>query len=66
MPPTGALIHDLQDKYDALIIPGGLKGAETLSQSTEVQTLVREYYEGSKIVGMICAGASKSPRLHGR
>lgn len=51
------LIHDLQDKYDALIIPGGLKGAEALSQSTEVQTLVREYYEGNKIVAMICAGA---------
>ncbi|KAG8216508.1 class I glutamine amidotransferase-like protein [Butyriboletus roseoflavus] len=44
------------DKYDALIIPGGLKGAEALSQSTEVQTLVREYYEGNKIVAMICAG----------
>lgn len=60
------LIHDLQDKYDALIIPGGLKGAETLSQSTEVQTLVREYYEGTKIVAMICAGTSKTPRLHRR
>ncbi|KAG6379733.1 class I glutamine amidotransferase-like protein [Boletus reticuloceps] len=31
-------------------------GAETLSQSTEVQTLVREYYESNKIVAMICAG----------
>ncbi|KAG6331358.1 hypothetical protein ID866_7732 [Astraeus odoratus] len=44
------------DKYDALVIPGGLKGAETLSQSTEVQTLVREYFNGGKIVAMICAG----------
>lgn len=52
-----------QDKYDALIIPGGLKGAETLSESTEVQTLVREYYEGNKIVAMICAGASRIHEL---
>ncbi|KAF9226387.1 DJ-1 [Gyrodon lividus] len=44
------------DKYDALVIPGGLKGAEALAQSTEVQTLVRQYYEGNKIVAMICAG----------
>lgn len=44
------------DKYDALVIPGGLKGAETLSQSTEVQTLVREYFDAGKIVAMICAG----------
>lgn len=50
------LDHGLQDKYDALVIPGGLKGAETLSQSTEVQTLVREYYDSKKIVAMICAG----------
>jgi len=56
---TDTTLHPLNagpDKYDALIIPGGLKGAETLSQSTEVQTLVREYYEGTKIVAMICAG----------
>lgn len=64
--PTGSLIHDLQDKYDALIVPGGLRGAETLSQSTEVQTLVREYYEGNKIVAMICAGAVKTPRIYCR
>ncbi|KAF9239289.1 class I glutamine amidotransferase-like protein [Melanogaster broomeanus] len=48
------------DKYDALVIPGGLKGAEVLSQSTEVQTLVRQYYEGDKIVAMICAGDPSS------
>ncbi|KAI6107857.1 class I glutamine amidotransferase-like protein [Pisolithus croceorrhizus] len=50
------------DKYDALVIPGGLKGAETLSQSTEVQTLVREYFDAGKIVAMICAG--EHSRLH--
>ncbi|KAL4068618.1 class I glutamine amidotransferase-like protein [Scleroderma yunnanense] len=44
------------DRYDALVIPGGKKGSETLSQSTEVQTLVREYLDGGKMVGMICAG----------
>ncbi|KIJ61452.1 hypothetical protein HYDPIDRAFT_31321 [Hydnomerulius pinastri MD-312] len=51
------------DKYDVLIIPGGLKGAETLSQSTEVQTLVRQYYEGNKIVAMICTLAAKTAGL---
>lgn len=46
------------DKYDALIIPGGVRGAETISGSSPVQHLVREYYEKGKLVGMICAGAS--------
>lgn len=58
---TVDLVDSMQDKYDALVIPGGLKGAEILSQSTEVQTLVREYYDGNKIVAMICAGACKIP-----
>lgn len=58
---TVDIVDSMQDKYDALVIPGGLKGAEILSQSTEVQTLVREYYDGNKIVAMICAGACKIP-----
>ncbi|KAH8829140.1 hypothetical protein DL96DRAFT_1596823 [Flagelloscypha sp. PMI_526] len=43
--------------YDVLIVPGGAKGAETISQSAQVQQLVREYLESNKYVGMICAGS---------
>jgi len=46
----------LQGEYDAVIIPGGLKGAETISQSSFVQSLVKTFYENRKLVGMICAG----------
>ncbi|GBE87398.1 DJ-1 [Sparassis latifolia] len=45
------------DKYDLLIIPGGARGAKTLSESSPVQHLVREYLERGKFVGMICAGS---------
>jgi len=53
--------------YDALVIPGGAKGAETMSKSAAVQGLVREFLAQGKIVGMICAGSltalsSKLPR----
>ncbi|KAJ7092943.1 class I glutamine amidotransferase-like protein, partial [Mycena belliarum] len=53
--------------YDALIVPGGAKGAETISQNAGVQALVCEFLEQGKIVGMICAGGltaltSKLPR----
>ncbi|KAJ7190808.1 class I glutamine amidotransferase-like protein [Mycena pura] len=53
--------------YDALVIPGGAKGAETMSSSAAVQELVREFLAQGKIVGMICAGSltaltSKLPR----
>ncbi|KAK0469271.1 class I glutamine amidotransferase-like protein [Desarmillaria tabescens] len=45
------------DKYDALIIPGGAKGADTMSKSKEVQVLVRKYLDEKKYVGMVCAGS---------
>ncbi|KAH9897068.1 DJ-1 [Cubamyces lactineus] len=45
------------DKYDLLVIPGGAKGAETMSNNSPVQHLVREYLQAGKYVGMICAGS---------
>lgn len=50
----------IQHKYDAIIVPGGAKGADTLSKSTQVQALVKEYHAKGKIVGMICAGKPHS------
>ncbi|KAH7922700.1 DJ-1 [Leucogyrophana mollusca] len=52
------------DKYDALIIPGGLKGAETISNSSPVQNLIRAYhdYEEKRVIGMICAGSMAALR----
>ncbi|KAG6909323.1 hypothetical protein DXG01_001122 [Tephrocybe rancida] len=44
------------DKYDLLVIPGGAKGASTMSKNPTVQKLVRDYIDGKKTVGMICAG----------
>ncbi|KAI0777229.1 DJ-1 [Trametes elegans] len=45
------------DKYDLLVIPGGAKGAETITGNSPVQHLVREYIKAGKYVGMICAGS---------
>ncbi|KAG1815112.1 class I glutamine amidotransferase-like protein [Suillus subaureus] len=47
------------EKYDALVIPGGMGGAVTMAGSTEVQNLVRSYYNHpeKRIIGMICAGS---------
>ncbi|KAJ7754351.1 DJ-1 [Mycena maculata] len=43
--------------YDALIIPGGAKGAATMAGSTAVQKLVCDFLKQGKVVGMICAGS---------
>ncbi|KAI0765314.1 DJ-1 [Fomes fomentarius] len=45
------------DNYDLLVIPGGAKGAQTISGNSPVQHLVREYLNAGKFVGMICAGS---------
>jgi putative intracellular protease/amidase len=61
--------HDIllvQEKYDALIIPGGMGGAVTMAGSTEVQNLVHSYYNHpeKRIIGMICAGMALFDRIH--
>ncbi|KAF7980307.1 hypothetical protein HWV62_39097 [Athelia sp. TMB] len=43
--------------FDVLIIPGGAKGAATISECSGVQTLIKDYLNQDKIVGMICAGS---------
>lgn len=45
------------DKFDLLVIPGGAKGAETISTNSPVQHLVRRFLDEGKFVGMICAGS---------
>jgi hypothetical protein len=47
---------DDQLAFDCLVIPGGMPGAKTISTNAAVQKLVRDYINGGKIVGMICAG----------
>ncbi|KAF9530712.1 class I glutamine amidotransferase-like protein [Crepidotus variabilis] len=42
--------------YDLLVVPGGAKGADTMSKHLGVQELVKKYLDAGKYVGMICAG----------
>lgn len=44
------------DKYDALIIPGGMPGATNLRDDNKVISLVKKFNEESKILAAICAG----------
>ncbi|WFD28404.1 protein deglycase [Malassezia nana] len=42
---------------DALVVPGGVGGAQTISKNPIVLRLLQEAYEQGKIIGMICAGS---------
>lgn len=43
--------------YTVVIVPGGAKGAATLSESTAVQSLLQKFEEHNKYIGTICAGS---------
>ena len=42
------------DDYDALIVPGGTVGADTLRGTDEAASFVRGFFEAGKPVGAIC------------
>jgi protease I len=44
------------DDYDALIVPGGTVGADTLRGSDEAVSFVRGFFEQEKPVAVICHG----------
>ncbi|CAD6927520.1 unnamed protein product [Tilletia controversa] len=43
--------------YDALIVPGGVEGAKTISENVDVQALLAAAYGKGTLIGCICAGA---------
>lgn len=45
-----------QAPFDAIILPGGLKGAEALCDSPAVGTLLKQHESAGHIVAAICAG----------
>ncbi|CAO3593915.1 unnamed protein product [Absidia cylindrospora] len=48
-------LNDWSD-YDAAVIPGGLKGAQTLRDNTMVKQILSSLYDQKKYVAFICAG----------
>jgi GMP synthase-like glutamine amidotransferase len=46
----------VQDKFDLLVVPGGAKGADTISKNPVVQELVQDFYRAGKLLGFICNG----------
>lgn len=48
------------DLFDAVVVPGGAKGAERLSKEKRVQELLWRFWSEQKLVGCICAGACQS------
>lgn len=41
--------------FDAIVVPGGGKGAESLHKSEEVSSLIMRHHEQGRLIGAICA-----------
>ena len=56
-----SLLKDHSNKdlmeFDCLVLPGGLKGAESFASSSRVLELLQLFTRANKIVGSICAGS---------
>lgn len=44
------------DEYDAVVIPGGMPGAENLKSNSKVVDIVKKFNNEEKVVSAICAG----------
>ncbi|EPX72818.1 ThiJ domain-containing protein [Schizosaccharomyces octosporus yFS286] len=50
-------VEEFASHYDVVIVPGGVKGANTLSTDEFVKKVVSSYWKkAGKVIGMICAG----------
>jgi len=54
--PDVSLSEALKKEYDAVVCPGGLKGAEHLSASEVVGKLLKKQEERGGLIACICAG----------
>ncbi len=52
---TETTLESVQDDFDAIILPGGMPGAETLAQSEPVIHLIQNMHRQGKIIAAICA-----------
>ena len=50
-----SLLRDLVEMPDAVILPGGLLGAQNLAKSEEVAEFVKKMNDAGKIIAAICA-----------
>ncbi|GIY32251.1 hypothetical protein CDAR_451451 [Caerostris darwini] len=53
--PDVSLQDAVKQSYDAVILPGGLKGAENLAESDVVKSLLQSQEKNGRLIAAICA-----------
>lgn len=51
-------IHEIKvEKYDLLVLPGGVKAMEKIRQEKKLINFISDFYKAGKIIACICSGA---------
>ncbi len=58
---TDILIDEMEEDYDMLVLPGGLKGTNNLKASLKVKEVITKQYEKGGYLAAICA----APTVYG-
>lgn len=48
-------IENIEEIYDAIVLPGGMPGAKNLKEDERVIKLVKKFNDEGKLIGAICA-----------
>lgn len=52
---TDVTVDEWSDSFDAVVIPGGARGAENIAADQQAMTLIRRAFQEGKLVAAICA-----------
>jgi len=52
---TDLILEQYQDTPDAVVLPGGMPGAENLKKSEALRSLLQKMKRSGKVIGAICA-----------
>lgn len=61
--PDNINSKELSDKYDGVILPGGLPNAHNLRDDERVNEIVMAFYNKSKVIAAICASPCTFEKL---
>ena len=59
------LLEDYKEIPDAVVLPGGMPGAENLRKSKALEILLKKMKESDKVIGAICASPAVVLSGHG-
>ncbi len=54
--PDGAWDPEETNRFDAIVVPGGIGGSQTMRQDDSVKQAIREFMDAGKLVASLCAG----------